>query len=411
MRTHFAILGGRIFMLHVVGAGLAGLAASVAATRAGCPVTLHESTDHAGGRCRSYYDQALGLVIDNGTHLVMDVNQTALSFARAVGGLPFMEQGEPTFPFIDIATGQSWTLSPWALIRRPFDLLRAVGTLGLSSSTTVHESLGNTKSYASIWDPLCVAALNTKSEEASAALFAKLLRMALKQGLSSLNPWIFPSGLSAAFIDPAMETLRNNEVELRFNHRLKSVEPTALIFDDERIALEPNDRVILALPPWAAKDIFPDLPILPTRSIVNGHFLLNTPPTLPGGMPWLGLTGGVGQWVSVRDKLVSVTISAAEAVVGEDAQTIATSLWQELAPHLGEDAKTLPLYRIIKEKRATLAHTPDQVCNRPNSSTPYPNMVLAGDWLKSSWPCTIEAALISGLSAARLSLGDSSLLF
>ena len=74
-------------MLHVVGAGLAGLAASVAASQAGWPVTLHEATDHAGGRCRSYFDPALNTTIDNGTHLVMDVNRTAIEFARAVAAL------------------------------------------------------------------------------------------------------------------------------------------------------------------------------------------------------------------------------------------------------------------------------------------------------------------------------------
>jgi len=387
-------------MLHVVGAGLAGLAASVAAARAGRRVVLYEASDHAGGRCRSFFDQTLGIVIDNGTHLVMDVNRTAVDFARAVGGLPHMRQGKPIFPFADIATGKRWTLTPWALGSRPLDLLKAVGAFGIDDDATTALTLGKTKTFATIWDPLCVAALNTKSEQASAKLFAQLLRMALKRGLSSLNPWIFPDGLSAALVEPAVTTLRQLGADLHFNQRLRAVESDALIFDGRRIQLHDEDRVILALPPWTARTLFPHLPEAATRSIVNGHFLLDSPPDLPGGMPWLGLTGGLGQWVSVRDRLLSVTISAAEDVVEDDAQAIARTLWRELSPLIGDNAARLPPFRIVKEKRATLAHTPGQVAARPGASTPYPNMVLAGDWLKSPWPCTIEAALISGAAAA-----------
>ena len=399
-------------MLHVVGAGLAGLAASVAATQAGWPVTLHESTDHAGGRCRSFHDPSLNTVIDNGTHLVMDVNQTAIAFARTVGGIGHMHQGRPHFPFINLSTGQHWTLSPFALARRPLDLLKAVGAFGLAPHTTVAQSLARTKTYHTIWDPLNVAALNTSSDQASAQLFAQLLRMALKQGLSALNPWVFPQGLSAAFVEPALHWLRNHNAKISFNHRLRAVEHDALIFDDQRIQLSPEDRVILALPPWIAHGLFPDfVPQLETRSIVNGHFQMDRPVTLPGGMPWLGITGGLGQWISLRDGMISVTISAAEAVVQDDAQSIAQTLWHELSPHLNLPLAPIPPHKIIKEKRATLAHTPDQIVKRPPPTTPYSSMILAGDWLASPWPCTIEAAIASGLQAARLITGNKSIRF
>ena len=389
-------------MLHVVGAGLAGLAAAVAAAKAGLAVTLHEATDHAGGRCRSFFDPSLKWDIDNGTHLVMDVNRTALDLARAVGGMDQMRQGQPIFPFVNVATGQRWTLTPWALGRRPLDLLRAVGAFGLGDDTTVHQSLGATETFDTIWDPLNVAALNTASDQASAKLFAKLLRMALKRGLSSLNPWIFPLGLSAAFVSPALDTLRRLDVKIQFNHRLRAVESEALIFDDACVELGRDDRVILALPPWAAREMFPHLHQLDTRAIVNGHFLLDQAPALPGAMPWLGVTGGLCQWVSVRDRLLSVTVSAADPVAGSDAETLGRRMWQELAPHLNLSADPPPPFRIIKEKRATIAHTPAMVALRPEPYCPFPTMMFAGDWLASPWPCTIEGALLSGLNAARL---------
>ena len=389
-------------MLHVVGAGLAGLSAAVAAARAGWAVTLYEATDHAGGRCRSYHDPVLNRIIDNGTHLVMDVNATTLGFARSIGGIGQMKRGKPHFPFINVSTGQRWTLTPWALGRRPLDLLRALGLFGLDSHTTVTQSLGATKTFDAIWDPLNVAALNTASDQASAQQFAQLLRLALKRGPSSLNPWTFPHGLSAALVEPAIATLLDMDVEIHFNRRLRAVENDALTFDDQCVELGREDRVILALPPWTAHELFPHLPQLETRAIVNGHFLLDRPAALPDDMPWLGLTGGLGQWVSARDRLISVTISAADANVHAKADAIAEELWRELAPILNLPADAVPPCRIIKERRATIAHTPAMVGQRPEPFCPFPTMVMAGDWLNSPWPCTIEAAIVSGLNAARL---------
>ena len=398
-------------MLHVIGAGLAGLSAAITAAHNGMKVTIHESAEYAGGRCRSFPDVQLGTTIDNGTHLVMDVNRTTIEFARAVGGVSQMHRGRPVFPFVNVATGERWTLTPWALGQRPLDLLRALGLFGLRDDTTVAQSLGRAATFDTIWDPLNVAALNTESDKASAKQFAQLLRLALKRGLSSLYPWVFPNGLSAALVEPAVADLQRRGMDIRFRHRLRRVESDALMFDDGTVTLVPEDRVVLAVPPWVARDLFPQLPAMETRAIVNGHFLLPENIVLPGGKPWLGLTGGMGQWVSVRDRVISVTISAAEACVKLSADQIAKTVWEELAPLLRLDAAILPPHRIIKEKRATIAHTPAMVAGRPGPLLPYEHMVLAGDWLQSDWPCTIEAAILSGRQAVRLLSGQTKLTF
>ena len=398
-------------MLHVIGAGLAGLSAAITAAHNGMKVTIHEATEFAGGRCRSFPDVQMGTTIDNGTHLVMDVNRTAIEFARAVGGIGQMQRGRPVFPFVDVATGKRWTLTPWALGQRPLDLLRAIGLFGLRDETTVAQSLGRTATFDTIWDPLNVAALNTESDKASAKQFAKLLRLALKRGLSSLYPWVFPNGLSAALVDPAVADLQRRGMDIHFRHRLRRVEKDTLVFEDGNVSLLPEDRVVLAVPPWVARDLFPSLPAMETRAIVNGHFLLPDNTVLPGGKPWLGLTGGLGQWVSVRDRVASVTVSAAEACAKLSAEQIAQTLWDELAPLLRLDTNPLPPHRIIKEKRATIAHTPAMVAQRPGPDLPYESMLLAGDWLQSDWPCTIEAAIVSGRQAVRLLMRRPKLTF
>ena len=98
---------------HVVGAGLAGLAAAVALADAGRRVILYEAAPHAGGRCRSYFDAELGCRIDNGNHLLLAGNRAALDYLERIGALGSLEgPPEAVFPFVDAATGERWTVRP-----------------------------------------------------------------------------------------------------------------------------------------------------------------------------------------------------------------------------------------------------------------------------------------------------------
>ena len=97
--------------VHIVGAGLAGLAAAVRLTQSHRAVAVHEATSYAGGRCRSYHDSATDMLIDNGTHLLLSGNHAALSFVATIGssaGLHGPKEAE--FPFIDLGNGKQWTL-------------------------------------------------------------------------------------------------------------------------------------------------------------------------------------------------------------------------------------------------------------------------------------------------------------
>src|SRR5438270_6676191 len=99
--------------VHVVGAGLAGLAAAVALADAGRRVILYEAAPHAGGRCRSYFDAELGCRIDNGNHLLLAGNRAALDYLERIGALGSLEgPPEAVFPFVDAASGECWTVRP-----------------------------------------------------------------------------------------------------------------------------------------------------------------------------------------------------------------------------------------------------------------------------------------------------------
>ena len=98
---------------HIVGAGLAGLSAAVKLVAAGRNVIVHELAKHAGGRCRSYFEPALGLTIDNGNHLLLSGNRSALAYAERIGARHLLTgPARCEFAFCDLASGERWTLRP-----------------------------------------------------------------------------------------------------------------------------------------------------------------------------------------------------------------------------------------------------------------------------------------------------------
>src|ERR1041385_2236423 len=101
--------------IHIVGAGLAGLAAALAlaAEGFGRRLSLQEASNHAGARCRSFEDAALGCSIDNGNHLILGANPAVFAYLAGLGGRDALTTPpETAFPFADLATGESWLLRP-----------------------------------------------------------------------------------------------------------------------------------------------------------------------------------------------------------------------------------------------------------------------------------------------------------
>src|SRR5262249_27901316 len=107
---HRLMAGGTV---HIVGAGLAGLSAAVGLVGARREIVVHELARHAGGRCRSYFEPALGLTIDNGNHLLLSANRAALAFLKTVGSQgKLVGPDHAEFAFADLASGERWSLRP-----------------------------------------------------------------------------------------------------------------------------------------------------------------------------------------------------------------------------------------------------------------------------------------------------------
>lgn len=404
--------------LHIVGAGMSGLAAAVYATQRGATVVVHEAAKQAGGRCRSFHDAQMGCVIDNGNHLLLSGNHTVAGYLRTVGA-PDALYCPPAaeFPFVDLGTDERWSLKPGAG-RLPLWLLdpaRRVPETSLSDYLAAFRlafARGKTldryvdprgQAWRRFWEPLTVAVLNTAAEEADIGLMWPVLLETFFKGEAACRPLIARHGLSEALVDPAVAWLRANGAEVRLGRRLRALERTgerasALLFDDGAEPLAAADRVILALPAPVTGGLLPEL-VVPDdfRAIVNGHF---RHAATDGEPRLLGVVGGTAQWLFLRGEMVSVTVSAADALAERPAEEIAATLWRDIRRALGLGEAPLPAWRIVKEKRATFAQTPAQVAKRPGPQSPLANLRLAGDWTNTGLPATIEGAMRSGETAA-----------
>ncbi len=417
--------------VHIIGAGLAGLSAAIDLLKAGRDVALYESAGHAGGRCRSFHDSTLGRRIDNGNHLLLSGNRAARAYLDDIGsGGSLAGPKKAEFPFIDLATGERWTVALGAgfLFRalvtgnmpvpgsRRLDYLKAFRLAFAGESATVAQTLGpDNVLFRRFWEPLAVAVLNTEADRAAASLLRLVIRETIGQGEAACRPLIANKGLSESFVDPALGVLGARGAKVRFNARLREFRFEGsrlreLDFGGDTMTLGEGDNVILAVPPNAAAGLVPDLEVPDeSRAIVNGHFLLeNEGGGKDGEMTFLGLLGGTAEWLFVRGDIASVTISAADELLEEATGVIAGRLWADVAAALGLGDVPLPPHRIVKERRATFAGTPAQVRRRAATRTPWANLFLAGDWTDTGLPATIEGAVRSGRKASETILKSSS---
>lgn len=411
--------------VHVIGAGLAGLAAAVRLAREGRSVLVHEAGRHAGGRCRSYFDAELGCRIDNGNHLLLAGNHAALDYLDRIGARSTLEgPDDAVFPFIDVATHERWAVRPnrghlplWIMRpearvagTRALHYLSALALRRADPSATVASILDPRQSlFRRLWEPLAVAALNTSAEQASARLFWRILSETLGRGGAACRPLLPRVGLSETFVEPALARLRLQGAEIRFGARLKALNfgpdrVSELVFDGGPVGLGGGDSVILAVPAAIAARLVPAL-IVPDRysPIVNAHFRCQA----PAGAPlFVGVIGGAAEWIFRKRGVLSVTVSAADRIVEWTAPELRDCFWREVALAYGIPAHPVPPARIVKERRATFLASPEQLKRRPGHRTAWRNLLLAGDYVETGLPATIEGAIRSGFAAARLVIDD-----
>ena len=419
--------------VHVIGAGLAGLCAALHLARAGAIVTVHEAAPHAGGRCRSFVDPVLNATIDNGAHLMLSGNVELRSYLEMTGATAEMITApRARFDFFDAKSDHRWSLdfgaskgwfsllrtlmhaknrppgvSAWTLLRDMHALKG--GAKKNAMCKTVASCVGLSPAFKVFWEPLTVAVLNAHPDEAAAALLWRVLVDTVLRGGDFARPLFTRQGLGAALVNPALATLDTLGAQVRFGRRVQALETTndrivSLDLGGEVEVLGSGDAVVMAVPHFAACDLFEGLRV-PTdsRAILNVHFQLPSSIDTSHQCPMTGLINSDAQWVFVRGNIASVTVSAADSWMDTDGNHIAKVLWPDVAKVL--DIKgMMPPHRVIKERRATFAQTPEALATRPQTRTMFDNLFLAGDWTATDLPATIEGALLSGRIAAQAAL-------
>jgi squalene-associated FAD-dependent desaturase len=411
--------------VHIIGAGISGLSAAVRLANANYKVHVHEATQQAGGRCRSYFDAATNLTIDNGNHLLLSGNRHARAYARSIGteaGLVGPKRAQ--FPFVDLSTGKRWQLDlgEGRLPLWLFDPTRRVPDTGLLDYLALMPLIwaGTDKLvgkaipcegtlYQRLVQPLLLAALNVDPPEGSAGLAGAIVRETLLAGGHACRPLIARDGLSAVLVEPAIKLLQDKGASIQFGHELREFAMSGdkvgeLKFGEDSIAVGADDVVVLAVPPRPAASLLPDLKT-PTkfRAIVNAHFRFDPPKDSPA---ILGVVGGLVEWLFAFPGRLSVTVSNGDRLVDMPREELALAIWRDVCKAADVPQETpLPPWQIVRERRATFEATPEQNALRPGPKTAYKNLFLAGDWTDTGLPATIEGSVRSGDRAADLVLG------
>jgi len=407
---------------HIIGAGLAGLSAAVQLADKGVAVTLYEQAAHAGGRARSFHDSHLDRVIDNGNHLLLSGNYSALEYLDIIGARERLSGPKKAcFDFADLETNDRWTINfnrgpvpLWVL----YEQSRVPGTsmmdyiAGLKLLTAGNRSVASLfgdqgQMYRRFWEPFSVAVLNTVPEKAVARLLLPVIRETLARGAEYSKPLVARNGLSDTFIDPALKWLEHRKANIRFGQRITGLEKdnnqvTAIKTAKASEPVNKNDVVIVATPPWVTPTLVEGVQVPDEFApIVNIHFQVEGLESQKLDTPMLGLVGSPAHWLFARDDIISVTVSAAHNLADKSAVEIATLIWPEIVKAYALDVKTNPPARVIKEQRATFTVTPEQINRRAGAKTACKNLVLAGDWTDTGLPATIEGAIRSGVTAVK----------
>jgi squalene-associated FAD-dependent desaturase len=436
----------------VIGAGFAGLAAAVRLVEAGRSVIVLEAAKAGGGRSRSFHDNVTGREIDNGQHLVMGCYRETLAFLRAIGASDDVIQFQRNLAVHMVKPGGKRIDLQCPSLPAPLHL--AAGLIGMKGVGWIHRAaalraglllrgevlrpddnetcdawlrrMGQTQTIrGAFWEPLIWAVLNDDPLVASAAMLVAVLDRAFMSTRDASSLGVLRRPLSQVYVDRSVAWLRERGSEVRFATPVRKLEfdgegkfSGVLLKSGEQIA---GRSVISAVPPHALLELLPDaardhlvfrdVARLESSPIVNLWVALDRPLL---DRPFVGLVGSPLHWLWDRDQiegrttgegsLLSVTISGARSFVHDQPDALRELFVGELGRYFPTSKAKVNAFRVVKEKRATISHAAGTYHRRPEIRSPLRGLLLAGDWVRTGLPATIESATQSGHEAARILL-------
>jgi squalene-associated FAD-dependent desaturase len=419
----------------VIGAGYAGMAAAVELVAAGVPVVVHEAGQDLGGRARGVRHR--GLKLDNGLHILVGAYRELLELIARVHGTP-PERLLLRLPLTwrigeRVALDGADLPAPWHLL---VGFLRARGIawrdrlaaarfvaarrrtgFRCAAGTTVDallETCGQSRELRrDLWDPLCLAALNTPPQSASAQVFLDVLRDTLAGAREASDLLLPRCDLGTLFPEAAAAWIEARGAAVRRSHRIQRLDPGAgrVTLGSTQGASAYRHAIVAAAPRAAAALLAGAAPLAALAARIDRFEALPIcsvwlqyprPVRLPVAM--LGLEHGPGQWAFDRERLcgqtglVGVVISGPGSHLEMPAAELAAAVHGQLAAVLPGLSRAPEWSKVVRERHATHACTPE-LC-KPQVATPHPRVWLAGDYTSGPYPATLEAAVRSGRAAA-----------
>lgn len=417
----------------ILGGGFAGLTSAVYLSKAGFKVELIEASPKLGGRAYSFLDPETGTEIDNGQHILMGCYKETLKFLRnisSIDGLEFQdnlsinflkENGKqfqlraPKYPYpfsllsallnykaIDFSERLSMLRF---FLKLPFysgkDLERMTVLEWLKSENQ------NENTRKAFWDFLSVSALNTSPEKASAKVFLDVLKEVFLHGNKAAAIILPGSGLTNTYCTGSRKFVEERGGEFYLSEKIVEItmEGNKIIkIKTGKRELNDLDYVISALPLYALDKIIPSddyfvKPRLEYSSILTVHLWLNNN-KLP--KTFYGLIGSPVHWLFNHGSHMTIVVSDADNLMDLTSEEILGLSSGELKKYLGIMKDDILDYRVIKEKRATYIPSREITGKKPGAGTGISNLFLAGDWVETGLPSTIESAVKSGRIAAEM---------
>lgn len=427
-------LGHRV---AIVGAGWAGLAAAVTLVQRGIPVVVFEAARTPGGRARRIATR--GVELDNGQHVLIGAYTETLRLMESVGVDPARALARGA---LDLRTDSGFRLKAPPL-PAPFHLLCGLASAsGLGIGDRLRAArfvmrlrragfvLGRDESVArllaregqtaaaraNLWEPLCVAALNTPPDRASAQVFANVLRDTLGAARQASDLLLPRVELGALFPEPAARYVAARGGEVRLGAAVRAIDPSGARFRLDRDDASFSHVIVACAPHHAAALLRGFAALAPARAALDAleyepiyTCYLQYPSGVRLPAPMFGFTRGLLQWGFDRGALGGPPglVAAVVSATGPHQSVERTALAQRLHGELAAAVPGLPQpvwTRLIVEKRATFSCRPG--LTRPANATAVPRLFLAGDYTASDYPATLESAVRSGVAAARLAAGD-----
>lgn len=435
--------------VHIIGAGWSGLACAVTLAKAGIPVQLLESASQAGGRARTvHYQKSFpDTLLDNGQHIMLGAYRQTLALFKQLGineaDVLYRQKlslvlYSPHVPVISLDTSQ--LPAPCHLIhallnfkniawKDRFSVIRMLARISfkrfqLTTDISVYELLKHyhqsKRLIEALWEPLCLATMNTPIKEASAQIFLTILETSFNRKNQDSDLLFFKSDLSAVFCNKAIQFIKQHNGSILYAHRVKRIEVNNkfrqfIIHTNNKLI--PATTIVLATPAYVSEKILKSAQQEAVIKLKPGHsslrfsyqpiytIYLQYPQAIKFEQIMTGFFGTLSQWaidhrINNQPGLIAVVISSSGRHLELSDKQLVETIHNELKlvhQHLPQWLN----YQIVREKRATFNCTININTQRPDFKTSCKELFLAGDYTNTRYPATLEGAVVSGVRVAQ----------